>query len=108
MTYFDALVSAKHLFMDYPRNERWNMYMFGRMGLGKNMSIDSLSPVVGAGIGATYRFSRLWSLYFDTAYQGITSEFFSGVSWSGATGTAFIGIWDFNIGVQINIGELMF
>ena len=108
MTYFDALVSAKHLFMDYPRNERWNMYMFGRMGLGKNRSIDSLSPVVGAGIGATYRFSRLWSLYFDTAYQGITSEFFSGVSWSGATGTAFNGIWDFNIGVQINIGELMF
>ena len=108
MAYLDVLLSAKHLLMGYVKNEKWDMYAFGRMGVGKNKSIDSLSPVVGAGIGGTYRFNRLWSLYFDTAYEGITSEFFDGVSWSGSTGCSFNGIWDFNIGVQLNIGELSF
>ena len=104
MAYCDVLLSAKHILMGYVQDHKWDMYAFGRMGLGKNRSIDSLSPVVGAGIGGTYRLSRHFSLYFDTAYEGITSEFFSGVSWSGATGGRFNGIWDFNIGLQVNIG----
>ena len=86
MAYCDVLLSAKHILMGYVEDEKWDMYAFGRMGLGKNRSIDSLSPVVGAGIGTTYRLGRHLSIYLDTAYQGITSEFFSGVSWSGATG----------------------
>ena len=103
MAYLDVLLSVKHILRGYVENEKWDMYAFGRMGLGKNRSIDSLSPLVGAGIGATYRFNSRWSMYFDTAYEGITSEFFSGVSWSGATGGRFNGIWDFNVGVQLDI-----
>ena len=105
MLNFDVLLSAKHILCGYDENDRWDLYGFGRLGLGKNRSIDSLSPLVGAGFGTTYRINRHWSIYADTAYQGITSEFFSGVSWSGATGSAFNGIWDFNIGLQLNIGE---
>ena len=105
MAYCDILLSAKHILRGYVHDEKWDMYAFGRMGLGKNKSIDSLSPVVGAGIGGTYRLSRHFSLYFDTAYEGITSEFFDGISWSGATGGRFNGIWDFNIGLQVNIGN---
>ena len=103
MAYFDMMLSVKHLLTGYCERERWDMYCFGRMGLGKNRSIDSLSPVVGAGIGATYRIDRRWSIYADTAYEGITSEFFEGVSWSGATGGKFNGIFDFNVGVQLDI-----
>ena len=103
MAYCDVLLSAKHILMGYVEDEKWDMYAFGRMGLGKNRSIDSLSPVVGAGIGTTYRLGRHLSIYLDTAYQGITSEFFSGVSWSGATGGRFNGIWDINLGLQVKI-----
>ena len=103
MAYCDVLLSAKHILMGYVEEEKWDMYAFGRMGLGKNRSIDSLSPVVGAGIGTTYRLGRHLSIYLDTAYQGITSEFFSGVSWSGATGGRFNGIWDINLGLQVKI-----
>ena len=103
MAYCDVLLSAKHILMGYVEDEKWDMYAFGRMGLGKNRSIDSLSPVVGAGIGTTYRLGRNLSIYLDTAYQGITSEFFSGVSWSGATGGRFNGIWDINLGLQVKI-----
>lgn len=103
MAYCDVMLSAKHILMGYVEDEKWDMYAFGRMGLGKNRSIDSLSPVVGAGIGTTYRLGRHLSIYLDTAYQGITSEFFSGVSWSGATGGRFNGIWDINLGLQVKI-----
>lgn len=103
MAYCDVLLSAKHILMGYVEDEKWDMYAFGRMGLGKNRSIDSLSPVVGAGIGTTYRLGRHLSIYLDTAYQGITSEFFSGVSWSGVTGGRFNGIWDINLGLQVKI-----
>lgn len=103
MGYLDLLLSAKHIFFGHLPDDKWDMYAFGRMGLGKNWSIDSLSPVVGAGVGCTYRLNDKWSIYADTAYQGITSEFFKGVSWSGATGTGFNGIWDFNIGVQLDL-----
>lgn len=103
MAYFDVLLSAKHIFKGYTKGEKWDLYGFGRMGLGKNRSIDSLSPVVGAGFGGTYRISKRWSIYADTAYEGITSEFFSGVSWSGATGGKFNGIWDFNLGMQVDL-----
>ena len=103
MAYCDVLLSAKHILMGYVEDEKWDMYAFGRMGLGKNRSIDSLSPVVGAGIGTTYRLGRHLSIYLDTAYQGITSEFFSGVSWSGATGGRFNGLWDINLGLQVKI-----
>lgn len=103
MAYCDVLLSAKHILMGYVEDDKWDMYAFGRMGLGKNRSIDSLSPVVGAGIGTTYRLGRHLSIYLDTAYQGITSEFFSGVSWSGATGGRFNGIWDINLGLQVKI-----
>ena len=103
MAYLDLLLSAKHIFFGHLPDDKWDMYAFGRMGLGKNWSIDSLSPVVGAGVGCTYRLNDKWSIYADTAYQGITSEFFKGVSWSGATGTGFNGIWDFNIGVQLDL-----
>ena len=105
MAYCDVLLSAKHILRGYDPDDKWDMYAFGRMGLGKNRSIDSLSPVVGAGIGGTYRLSRHFSIYFDTAYEGITSEFFDGISWSGATGSRFNGIWDFNLGLQVNIGN---
>lgn len=101
MLYMDVLLSTKHIFMGYVDNEKWDMYAFGRMGLGKNRAVDSLSPAVGVGIGGTYRIDRLWSIYADTGFSGITSEFFSSDSSTGmSVPTGFNGIWDFNIGVQ--------
>lgn len=103
MLYLDGLLSVKHILMEKVEGEKWDMYAFGRMGLGRNCSIQSWSPVVGAGIGCSYRFADRWSVYADTAYEGITSEFFDGVSWSGPTGAGFNGIWDFNVGVQFDL-----
>ncbi len=103
---FDLLLSAKHLLLGYVPHSKWDMYGFCRMGLTSNRSIGSLSPMVGAGIGFTLRINDHLSIYADSGYQGTTSEYFGDISWSGATGNAFNGIWDFNIGLQINLGSM--
>lgn len=104
MAYLDVLLSAKHAFMGYREGERWDMYVFPRCGLGSNLALDSMSPLVGAGIGGSYRMNDRWSLYAETAYMGITSEFFSGVSGTGmGVSTGFNGIWDFQVGVRLGI-----
>lgn len=105
MLSLDALISAKNFFYGYNPADLWDMYVILRMGLGKNLSIDSLSPVVGGGIGTSYRLNDRCKLFTETVYSGITSEFFSGLSWSGAKGTRFNGIWDFNVGVELRLGK---
>lgn len=99
----DGFLSLKHMLIPYAQGERWNSYVIPRMGLSRNISTASLSPVVGVGFGGSYSISRRLGLYAETVYQGTTSEFFSGVSWSGPTGSKFNGIWDFNAGIQINL-----
>lgn len=104
MLQMDVLLSTKHIFMGGTYNDKWDMYAFGRMGLGKNRAVDSLSPTVGVGLGGSYRFDSRWGIYADTGFSGITSEFFSSDSTTGmSVPTGFNGIWDFNIGVQYTI-----
>lgn len=103
MMYFDGLLSMKHLVMAYEEDEKWDAYLVGRMGLSSNRSIGSLSPVVGIGAGASCKVSDRWSVFAESVYEGTTSEFFGGTSWSGPTGGAFNGIWDFNVGVQVEL-----
>ena len=51
--------------------------------------------------------SKLDNTPYRADYQLIErldeSRLQNGVSWSGATGTGFNGIWDFNIGVQLDL-----
>jgi len=103
---FDVLLSVKHMLLGYTPVNKWDLYGIGRMGLTSNRSIDSLSPMVGIGAGANLRLNDHLSLYAETAYQGTTSEYFGNISWSGATGSAFNGIWDFNVGLQVNLGSM--
>lgn len=104
----EVLISVKHLFMDYKKGEKWNLYGLGRFGLGSNRSIDSYSPIVGIGAGGTYRFKKIWSAFAETVYQGITSEYFTDISWSGPTGTRFNAIWDFSAGIQLDLSAFDF
>ena len=106
MLYFDVMLSLKNTFSKSTSERKWDVYSFGRMGLGKNKAVDSLSPAVGAGLGYTYKINKHWCLYADSSLVGITSEFFSSDSTTGMdVSTGFNGIWDFNVGVQLNIGE---
>lgn len=99
----DVLFSLRALFFRAYHNMKFDYYSLARMGLSHNCSIGSLSPLVGIGGGAIYRTSDRIGLFVESTYQGTTSEYFSGVSWSGPTGSTFNGIWDISTGIQINL-----
>lgn len=102
----DCPVSVKNIFMDYDPDQKWNFYVFPRAGLGCNLAISSSSPMVGVGLGGTYKVKGRLSVYADMAYQVITSEFMGGVSGTGMSVAAGSnGFFDFNVGVQIDLGK---
>ena len=104
----DCPVSVKNIFMDYDPDQKWNFYVFPRAGLGCNLAISSSSPMVGVGLGGTYKVKGRLSVYADMAYQVITSEFTGGVSGTGMSVAAGSnGFFDFNVGVQIDLGKSM-
>jgi len=75
--------------------------MFPRVGLAANFAIESFSPMVGGGVGCTYRVAECLSIFSDMAFQGITSEFFYTVATTGRDiGNQFNGFFDINLGVQ--------
>lgn len=100
----DMPISLKNIFMDYTPDQTWNCYVYPRAGLGCNLAIGSSSPLVGVGAGGTYRINDKLSVYAETAYQMITSEFTGGVSTTGmSVTTGSNGFLDFNVGVQIDL-----
>ncbi len=100
----DVLLSAKHIVLGYKPDAHWDMYVFPRLGLGFNLAIGSASPLVGIGLGGSYRFNKRWSLYADAAFQGITSEFFGDVATTGmGVPTKFNGFIDTHLGVQLDL-----
>ena len=102
----DCPVSVRNIFMDYDPDQKWNFYVFPRAGLGCNLAISSSSPMVGVGLGGTYKVKGRLSVYADMAYQVITSEFTGGVSGTGMSVAAGSnGFFDFNVGVQIDLGK---
>lgn len=104
--YADVQLSLHNMFLGYDESRRWNVIIFPRAGLVSNRATNSGSPMVGAGIGSTYRLNERLSLYADMAYQVTTSEFFGGDATTGMTvSTGCNGFMDFNIGVQWNLGS---
>ena len=102
----DCPVSVKNIFMDYDPDQKWNFYVFPRAGLGCNLAISSSSPMVGVGLGGTYKVKGRLSVYADMAYQVSTSECTGGVSGTGMSVAAGSnGFFDFNVGVQIDLGK---
>lgn len=103
----DVQLSPVNIIAGYDSNRKWDIVVFPRAGLTSNLATGSGSPMVGAGFGGTYRIDDRWSIYADMAYQVTTSEFFDGVgSGTGmSVSTGCNGFFDFQVGVQFNLGK---
>lgn len=102
----DVLFSLKYLFGEYKPDEKWNMYIYPRAGAfidlrGGEYGNPEGSPLLGLGIGGTYRLNSKWSLYGDVAYQAVSSVIGSGTGQGGGKSN---GYFDLNFGVQLNLG----
>lgn len=108
MTYMDVQLNMSNIIFGYDSDRKLEVYAFPRAGLAMNRAIDSCSPMVGGGVGASYRLDERWSIYADAAYQATTSEFYAGVSGAG-TGMSVPrsanGFLDVQIGVQFDLGK---
>lgn len=100
----DILFSLKYLLGEYKPNEKWNMYVYPRAGafvdLRENNKAEG-SPLLGLGVGGTYRLNSKWSIYGDVAYQVVSSVI--GES-TGQGGGKSNGYFDINVGVQLDLG----
>ena len=98
----EVLFNLNNLLGSYNENRKWNISVYPKAGLIKQLEIRSGSPLVGAGIENTYRISDRLTLYADVDYQVTTSE--SSVNDTGANAGSN-GFFRLEAGVQINLGK---
>ena len=103
----DVQFNIHNLFWGYRADRFWNLYVYPRAGLVYNFGVKKGSPLVGVGAGSTFRINQRLAIYVDVAYQMVSSGFVGTVINTG-TGTNSNGYFDFNVGLQINLGRSTF
>lgn len=103
----DIQFDIHNLFYGYDEARLWNFQVFPRAGAVYNFGVSKGSPLVGFGIGNTFRLNEQMKIYFDMAYQMVSSGFV-GVEKSTGDGPNSNGYFDINLGLQINLGKSTF
>ena len=105
----DLLFSLHNLFGGYKAERLWNFYVYPRAGMVYNFGVKKGSPLVGLGLGNTFRINDKYAIYFDVAYQMVSTGFVGSEANAGTgTGTNSNGYFDINLGLQINLGRSTF
>ncbi len=100
----DFQFDVQNIFGNYKSDRKWTLTVYPRAGAFVDLGTGKGSPVLGLGIGNTFRINDKWGLYADVAYQVMTSV--NGVATG--TGSGSNGYFDINVGVQYNIGKQKF
>ncbi len=90
-----------NLFGTYHPDRKYSLIVFPRAGALVNLKSGKGSPLLGLGIGNTFRLNEKWSLYADIAYQVATSA----IGFGTGIGSGSNGYFDIDVGVQLNLGE---
>ena len=98
----DVQFDIHNLFYGYDAERKWHLQLFPRAGVGYNFGVSKGTPILGFGIGNTYRLNSRWELYGDVAYQMTSSGFIPAET---GTGSNSNGYFEIQVGVQINLGE---
>ncbi len=102
----DVQFDIHNLFFGYDEERFWNFQVYPRAGAVYNLGVSKGSPLLGLGIGSTFRIDKRFSIYVDVAYQMVSSGFVGVVEDTGNSGSN--GYFDFNVGLQINLGKNTF
>lgn len=98
----DVQFDIHNLFWGYDAERKWHLQLFPRAGVGYNFGVSKGTPILGFGIGNTYRLNTRWELYGDVAYQMTSSGFIPADTGTGANSN---GYFEIQVGVQLNLGE---
>ncbi len=103
----DIQLDIHNLIYGYDQDRLWNMQFFPRAGAVYSFGVSKGSPLLGFGIGNTFKIDKRWFVYFDLAYNMVSSGF-TGVEKSTGTGKNSNGYFDMDLGVQVNLGKSTF
>ena len=104
--YADVFFDLHNIIAGYDRNRKWNAIVFPRMGLATNFTSSYPEcPIIGLGTEQTFAISDNVKLFADFAYQAMTSGFHDKKFKSPSHGISCNGFFDFNIGVQYDLGK---
>ena len=103
----DIQFDIHNLFYGYDETRLWNFQVYPRAGIVYNFGVSKGSPLVGFGIGNTFRLNKRLKVYFDMAYNMVSSGF-TGVEKSTGMGKNSNGYFDINVGLQVNLGKSTF
>lgn len=99
----DIQFDLHNIFLGYNNTRRWNMQVFPQAGYVYNMGVSKGSPLIGIGVGNTYRLSHHYSIYLDMAFNGVSSGFTGCGDTSTGTGANFNGYLTCDLGLQFDL-----
>lgn len=103
--YADMFFNLHNIIGGYDKNRVWNAIIYPRMGLAENFSSSfSECPILGIGTEQTFKINDRMKLYADASYQ-VTTGGFLDEKFGGDTGLSHNGWFDFNVGVQYELGQ---
>ena len=97
----DFLIDLQNFFGDYKPDRIWTLTLYPRAGAFLDLGSGKGSPILGLGIGSTFRLNDKWSIYTDIAYNAITSV--NGVATD--TGSGSNGYFKIDVGMQLDLGR---
>ena len=100
----DIQVDLHNLIWGYKVDRLWNMQVYSRAGAAYNFGVSKGTPLIGIGIGNTFKINNKMGIYFDVAYNMVSSGFV-GVEKNTGTGSNSNGFFDISLGVNINISK---
>lgn len=101
----DVQLDLMGLFAPYREDRFWHCQVFPRAGLVFNCGLQKGSPLIGAGVGNTFRVNRRCTVFFDVAYQMVSSGFNGRWTDLGTGRNAYL---DATLGIQLNLGRCGF
>lgn len=101
----DIQLDAHNLLLGYNANRIWNCQPFFRAGAAYNFGVSKGSPLIGVGLGNTFKINDKFKIYLDIAYQGVSSGFTGSEDTGTGVGSSSNGFFDISAGVQINLDK---
>ena len=102
----DILINLTNLLGGYRADRKWQVTVYPRAGALLDFRKRGLvsSPLLGAGLGTTYRLGDRWSLYGNLSYQMTSSV----LGYRSGEGSGSNGYFDISLGARVDLGENRF
>lgn len=104
--YADLFLNLHHIIGGYDESRKWNAIVYPRAGLVSNFSSSySESPLLGIGTEQVFTINDRMKIFADVSYQATTGGFLDAKFGNSTLWDCSNGWFDFNVGVQYELGQ---